>query len=203
MTPSSRPLVRLASLALITVVLLGACRAPASVPAQAPVLNPPEGSGPADQVHANWKQRLDQPYVYVDLHGSYAQIGVGLDQALRSAAEQGLHASGPVFALYFDDPGTVAVGELRARACVPVSAPAQPRAPLAYDVLESTTVAYAYVSGAYSQTPRAYPAILTYMRGMNWVEDGPIREIYLIDPADVRDVNELMAEVQIPAAARP
>lgn len=157
---------------------------------------------PYAQVHANWKQRLDQAYVFVELTGSYTRIGESLAAADRAMRDQGIEASGPPFALFYDDPGSVATEALRARACFPVDARITPQPPLRYDELESTTVVYAYVAGPYPEVPRAYPGLLAYMRTLSWVEAGPIREVYLVDPAGVSDWRELVTEVQIPAASR-
>lgn len=157
---------------------------------------------PYTQVHANWKQRLDQPYVYVELTGSYTRIGEALAEADRLVREQAIVPSGPPFALYYDDPGSVPADALRARACFPVDAVTAPTGRLQYDVLESTTVVYAFVSGPYPEVPRAYPGIYEYMRSLSWSENGPIRESYLVDPSLVTDWSQLVTEVQIPATAR-
>lgn len=157
---------------------------------------------PFTQVHANWKQRLDQAYVFVPMTGSYTRIGEFLATADRAVRDQGIEASGPPFALFYDDPGTVATESLRARACFPVGTRFTPKAPLEYGELESTTVVYAYVAGPYPEVPRAYPGLFDYMRTLSWVENGPVREIYLVDPAAVGDWRELVTEVQIPATAR-
>jgi AraC family transcriptional regulator len=168
---------------------------PAYVP-ELPVTNPPY-----DNVHASWKQRLDQPYVYLKHSGSYTDTGSLIPLLHKELFDQGLEASGPPFALYFDDPGRVPLEGLRSRACVPVAGMRSPKAPLMYDVLPSTTVVYAVVSGPYPEVPRAYPGMYEYMKKMNWVEDGPIREIYLISPSSVENWDELMTEVQLPATS--
>jgi len=157
---------------------------------------------PFAQVHANWKQRLDQAYVFVPLTGSYTRIGETLAAADRAVRDQGIEASGPPFALFYDDPGSVASESLRARACFPVGTRFTPKPPLEYAELESTTVVYAFVAGPYPEVPRAYPGLFEYMRTLSWVENGPIREVYLVDPASVSDWRELVTEVQIPATAR-
>ncbi|MEO6709696.1 MAG: GyrI-like domain-containing protein [Planctomycetota bacterium] len=157
---------------------------------------------PYSEVHANWKQRLDQPYVYVDWVGSYTGIGEALGKADQAVRAQHIEPSGPPFALYYDDPGTVATNALRARACFPVDSVVTPAAGLQYDVLESTTVVYAFVVGPYPEVPRAYPGLFEYMRSLSWSEAGPIRETYLVDPGGVSDWNQLVTEVQIPASMR-
>lgn len=154
---------------------------------------------PYESVDVNWKHRLDQPYVFVEARGSYTQVGRALESLFAAVADQEIEAVGPPFALYFDDPGRKPVSELRLRACVPVDSGAAARTPLSYDVLPSTTVAYAFVSGPYPDAPRAYPALYAYLRRMNWIENGPIREVYLRNPAEVKSWDELVCEIQLPA----
>lgn len=157
---------------------------------------------PFSKVHANWKQRLDQPYVFVEATGSYARIGEALGKADQLVRAQGVEPSGPPFALYYDDPGAVPTASLRARACFPVDRAVSPTGELRYDVLESTTVVYAYVAGPYPEVPRSYPGLFQYMSSLGWSENGPIRECYLVDPGQVTDWEQLVTEVQIPAAMR-
>jgi effector-binding domain-containing protein len=154
---------------------------------------------PYETVDVNWKHRLDQPYAYVEARGSYTNVGRSLEALFAAARDQGLTASGPPFALYYDDPGRTPTSELRLRACLPVAAGVAVDGPLAYDVLPSTTVVYAYVAGPYPDAPRAYPALFAYLRQMSWVENGPIREVYLRNPGEVSDWNELVCEIQLPA----
>lgn len=158
----------------------------------------PVSHPPFADLHVDWKHRLDQPFVFLEHRGSYVETGQLLPRLQRAMADQGLTAAGPPFALFYDDPGAVPIGELRSRACIPVERELAPRPPLAFDVLPSTTVVYAVVSGAYPEVPRSYPGLYAYMARLRWVEDGPIREIYLVDPGRVQDWSELLCEVQIP-----
>jgi effector-binding domain-containing protein len=195
--------------ALPLVLLLCACQAtpvPGVATAPAPALpelptDLPIAAPPYDQVAVDWKQRLDQPYVFLAGTGSYTGIGTLLEELFAGASAQRIEVTGPPFALYYDDPGHVPADQLRMRACLPVGAPATPAAPLGYEVLDSTTVVYAYVSGPYPDVPRAYPALFGFLRRLDWVAAGPVREVYLRNPADVADWSELVTEVQIPAAA--
>ncbi|MEZ6020369.1 MAG: GyrI-like domain-containing protein [Planctomycetota bacterium] len=163
---------------------------------------PARGGAPYDTVQASWKQRLDQPYVYLEHVGSYTETGTLLPALHRELAAQGLEPAGAPFCLFYDDPALVPAYQLRSRACVPIEGARSPQSPLAYDVLPSTTVAYAYTSGAYPDAPRAYPGIYRYMQLMNWVENGPIREIYLVPPGPGTPYSELVCEIQIPSAPR-
>jgi effector-binding domain-containing protein len=189
------------ALALVTVA---ACSAqfgqrPDAAGRGAPEFDLQVARAPFEQVDVNWKHRLDQPYVYVEALGSYTLVGRALDELFSAVRAQGVEASGPPFVLYYDDPGRKPTSELRLRACIPTSAGAAAALPLAYDVLPSTTVVYAYVAGPYPEAPRAYPALFSYLARMNWVENGPIREVYYRSPAEVKDWSELVCEIQLPA----
>lgn len=156
---------------------------------------------PYEEVHASWKQRLDVPYVFLDHEGSYAETGALIPVLHREMRAQGLEPDGPPFCLFYDDPAGVPTAELRSRACIPVRGPRSILAPLRYEVLRSTTVGYAFVSGPYPDAPRAYPGVFAYLDRMGWVPDGPIREIYLVPPGAEPDARELVCEIQIPARA--
>ena len=153
---------------------------------------------PYKVVHANWKQRLDQPYVFVEYTGSYTETGRLLPAVHAAMRDQGLEPSGPPFALFYDDPGRVPADQLVSRACVPVDGVVSPRGNLLFDVLPSTTVVYAFVTGPYPEVPLAYPGVLAYMSKMGWRENGPIRETYLIPPDSVTSFDQLTTEVQLP-----
>ena len=153
---------------------------------------------PYDEFHAAWMQRLDQPYVYVDHYGSYTQTGAHIPSLLREKKVQGLEDDGPPFCLFYDDPASVPTAELRSRACVPIRSARSPRTPLSYDVLPSTTVAYAFVSGPYPDVSKAYPHMFEFMAGQNWVAAGPVREIYYVPPSSVDHPSEALTESLVP-----
>jgi effector-binding domain-containing protein len=162
-------------------------------------LEMPVAQPPYDRVQANWKERLDQPYAYVDLRGNYTQTARALKGVLEAVQRAGLQPTGAPFALFYDDPGHTNVEELRSRACVPIEGDATIESPYGIDVLPSATVVYAFVGGPYGDVPRAYPGVFAFVDHMRWKECGPIREVYLVPPGSVSDWNELVCEVQIPA----
>lgn len=187
-----------------------ACRAPSSAaPAQTPRArwsyepDLPVSRPPFDTIHANFKERLEQPYVFIDVRGSYTGTGRQLAELVSRMRTFGIEPSGPPFGLYFDDPGSTPTDQLHSRACIPVERPPATNSRLEYDVLPRANVVYAVIGGAYPEVPRAYPGLHAYMQRMGWVENGPVREIYLVPPSSVRDFAELLCEVQIPAAPRP
>jgi len=166
-------------------------------------LRTPEIQESAQHIEANWKERLAQPYVYVEHTGDYRRLGDSMRALFAAAESMELDATGAPFALFFDDPGRVPSEHLKARACIPVSErPARGLAVLEYDVLPRAMVVYARVGGAYPEVARSYPTLFAYLRELGWVQGGPIREVYLVNPVDAPSYQELLTEVQIPWVAR-
>lgn len=161
----------------------------------------PVSHPPFDEFHVNWMQRLDQPYVFIDCYGHYGDATSHIPMILREAAAQGLAVNGAPFALFYDDPAVTPVAELRSRVCLPISGPAAPVAPLAYDVLPSQAVAHAYVTGPYPDAPAAYPKVFEYLRQINKAPAGPVREIYIVQPAAAETTRDLLCEIQVPFRA--
>lgn len=162
-------------------------------------LDLPVAEPPYADLKANWKERLEERYVYVELRGSYTETARALGGLFQSLAAQKIEPAGAPFALYYDDPGHTPVAQLRSRACVPVPYDADVRAPCTVDTLPSAMVVYAYVGGPYGDVPRAYPGLYAYMKKLGWAEAGPIRESYLVSPGSVSDWAKLVTEVQLPA----
>lgn len=157
-----------------------------------------EGSA---RVDANWKERLEQPYVFLEQRGDYRRLGDVVQRLCAEAQAQGLSCEGAPFTLLFDDPGKVPLSELRARACYPVAERPERLGDLGYDLLPRAMVVYARVPGAHPSVARAYPALFSYLRELGWQQGGPVREVYLVNGTDT-GLEELVTEVQIPWAAR-
>ena len=187
---------------VLALVLLGACQgAPDPDPGPLPTgpVKPDVAisRAPWKEVHVDWKQRLDQAYVFVEQRGDYRKVRDSVEELFRQAESQGIQPAGPLFGLFYDDPGQVPLEQLRARMCLPVSGAQSVRAPLAYDVLESKPVVYCIAGGPYHEVPRSYAGVIRYLEERGWVEAGPWRETYL-NPEAVRTGEELLTEVQVP-----
>jgi len=180
---------------LAGLILALACSSPGLAPPSTAI---PPRAGMTGALEANWKERLAQPYVFVEHQGDYRDLGEAMRSVLGAARAQGLEPAGPPFALFYDDPGAVAADQLRARACLPVQARPERLGTLTYDELPRAMVVYARVPGPYPEVPRSYPALFTYLEGLGWAPGGPIREVYLVDPGAVSSYDELLTEVQIP-----
>ena len=123
----------------------------------------PVSTPPFEEVHASWKQRIDQPYVYFERLGSYTETGALIATLQRELIVQGIRAAGPPFALYYDDPAMVPEDQLRSRIGIPnCGSRARPRSRSVMTCLPSVTVAYAFVAGEYPEVPRAYPGVVLH-----------------------------------------
>lgn len=156
---------------------------------------------PTDVV-PEWKERLATAYVYVEHVGDYREVGAALRQLFSDARAAGIEPDGVPFTLFYDDPGVIPRDRLRARACLPIAAGASVPSRLSKDILPQAMVVYGRVSGAYDQVPRSYPKLLAYLEDHSWSQDGPIREVYLVDPGSVESWDQLVTEVQIPWTVR-
>ena len=196
----------------IVSLLLAACAStpaepdpgPSAAWATGPVAMPdvPVSQPPYDVVHANWKQRLGEAYLYLLHDGDYRDAGPRIADLLQEAAAQGAPLRGAPFILFYDDPATTPVSQLRARIAIGLSDAVtdegfNPLPPLFLDQLPARPVVYAAIGGAYSDVPRSYPALFRYMAGRGWSATTPIRETYLVSPAGAA-VENLVTEVQIP-----
>jgi len=170
---------------------------PDTWPSMARTVDVPTSFAPFDVVHVQWKQRLAEPYIYLDHIGDYRQAGPRIAELMTQAADQGAPIAGPPFILFYDDPGITPASALRARIAIAIEGDFTARAPLYLDTLDGANVAYAAIGGPFPDVPRAYSGMLEYMASRGWAARSPIREIYLTSPANTPP-SELVTEVQIP-----
>ena len=151
-------------------------------------------SPPYRTVHVQWKERVAQPYVYFEHRGERASFGATMRSLLEFSVREHVSSVGSPFALYYPDGS--------ARACLPV-AERPNSAGLSFEVLPKAMVAYAVVAGAYPDAVRALPGLRAKMQTNGWEDRGPVRAIYLVNPAQAKNYAELATELQIPWAVTP
>jgi effector-binding domain-containing protein len=183
-----------------SLVLVAACAA-AGGSSDAAVLTPDElareaGVGltvpPYDSVVVEWKERVTQPYVYLEHRGAPETFGDTMRALLEHAVRERVETNGPLFALF--------PANGLSRACLPVAANPGTRG-LPYDVLPKAMVAYAVVQGPYPTATHALPGLRQAMAQRGWAERGPVRAVYLVNPALATSYNDLATELQIPWAS--
>ena len=149
---------------------------------------------PFDDVHTQWKERLAQPYVYFEHRGPRETFGSTMRALLEFAVHRRVETSGQPFGLFAEG--------MAPRACLPVEInPGENGLP--FGVLPAGMVAYAVVSGPYPDAPRALPGLSEDMSAQGWKARGPVREIYLVNPAEVSTYSDLATEIQVPWSELP
>jgi len=154
-----------------------------------------------NSTEANWKERLEQPYVYLKKRGDYRDLGLAMNQLLAEVREVGVRGVGAPFALFYDDPGKVPLTALQARVCFPVAELPARLGHLEFDLLPRAMVVYTRIPGTQLAVTHAYPALFAYLRELGWQPGGPVREVYQVSSGDAGP-EELVTEVQIPWTAR-
>jgi effector-binding domain-containing protein len=149
---------------------------------------------PYDAVQMEWKERIAQPYVYFEHHGAPADFGATMRSLLEFAVRKRIASNGAPFAL-FPESGA-------ARACAPVAADPEQDG-ISFDELPKAMVAYAVVSGPYPQAHAAVSGLRRAMAKNGWEQRGPVRAIYLVNPAEAESYAALATELQIPWAVSP
>jgi hypothetical protein len=143
---------------------------------------------PYTEVHTQWKERLAQPYVYFEHHGPREDFGATMRSLLEYTVRRHVETNGPPFGLFG--------GEGFMRACLPVAQnPGQEGLPFA--VLPQAMVVYAVVSGPYPDATLALPGLQQSMAKSGGQPRGAVREIYLVNPAEVATYSALATEVQV------
>lgn len=189
-----RPRVVLASSSLL---VLTACSSTGAGEIDAVPVEPdlPVVSAPFERIHVQFKETLDEQYVYVEHVGPRNDLRPGVERLLRATERRGIEAAGPLFVEYVDDPrgnpnttGRILIG-------VSVSEPVAGDAELRYATSAPRTVVYTRLAGPFGAGRAGYSALDEHMRQWGWIQHGPIRETYHPDAAAP---GTFTIEVQIP-----
>lgn len=132
--------------------------------------------------------------------GSYMEIGGKFEQAVGLCIGQGaIQDMIAMIGIYYDDPGSVAVDELRSFAGAVVKEDQSVDAPLAISKIDGGKYAILTHKGPYGELSKAY----TWFYG-NWIAeagheftDAPPFEKYLNSPRDTAP-SELITEIHVP-----
>lgn len=149
---------------------------------------------------ATWKECLPETYLFLERVGSPTRTGDVMRQLFGTVQSSGVDVIGAPFSLFYGD-SDLPSGQMRVRVCVPVEPGTRPTGDLRVDRLPTRMVVFKQQRGSYAQAHEAMPSILEYMQARNWEQNGPVREIYLVNPGEVANVDQLVAEVQVPWGA--
>ena len=133
---------------------------------------------------------------YVEHRGPYSEIGLAFQRLSRLLRDRRVRPSGPMIAIYYDDP-TTSSPEPRSEAAVPVLVEPRPDSELRSRDLPPTEVASTFFQGPPSRYPAAIAALRTWIEANGYAPAGPLREIYSRDLSEMPP-GIMYAEVQVP-----
>lgn len=139
------------------------------------------------------KSTDDQDIASLKLEASLAtigeQIGEGFGTLMHTLTAQGASPSGAPFIIYHEiiDEDTTGTIEL----CAPVAKPFTEKGDVRAVVIGGGPVAFTIHKGRYSEVGPAYHALSTWISDHGHTPTGPPREIYLNDPTQVSEEEQL------------
>jgi effector-binding domain-containing protein len=146
--------------------------------------------------------RETQPQPAASIHGqvAWAEIGsffgTALSEISRLVAEQGVRFAGPPFTIYHCADAKEA--EVDLEVAVPVAEAVEPVGRVQAIVVSGGLVATTVHAGPYQDVGPAYRALAEWIQGHGHEHNGPPREVYITDPAEVKDPGALRTEVMWP-----
>jgi len=129
--------------------------------------------------------------------GPYGEVGKHYETIAKWLNKKGLRISGPPLGWFYDNPEEVSAHKLRSEVGFPFKGVATPEAEIKIKKVPAQSVLYVVHKGPYSQVGPAYAALFEHTRKQGYIPLGSPMEMYLNDPAKVRE-SELLTEVQLP-----
>jgi len=129
--------------------------------------------------------------------GPYSEAGKIYGEIAKWLGEKRLKITGPPFGWFYDNPEEVEAHKLRSEVGFPFKGEAKPEGNIKIKEIPAQEVLSIVHKGPYREVGPSYAALFQYAREKGYVPQGCPMEIYLNDPAKVRE-NELLTEIQAP-----
>jgi effector-binding domain-containing protein len=139
----------------------------------------------------------DQPVVGTRFKSSMdniaEDIGKGFATVFGFLGPRGLAPAGPPFALFFDL--ELDENNIDMEICAPVLAEVETEGDVIYHVLPGGTYVTTMYTGPYDKMESTYQVMREWIAEKNLKPMVPIREVYLNDPNQVEDPQDLMTKI--------
>jgi len=133
--------------------------------------------------------------------GSYGEVGKLYQEIAKWLRQKQLKIIGPPFGWFYDNPEKVPAHKLRSEVGIPFKGKAKPEGNIRIKKIPAQEVLYMMHKGPYKEVGPAYAALFKYANEKGYIPQGCPMEIYLNDPAKVKE-SELLTEVQLPIKKR-
>jgi effector-binding domain-containing protein len=141
-----------------------------------------------------------EPFAYFCLPGKgpFTDMRDVIARLLQESKQQNAFPSGPLMAVYYNNPSEVSPEGLVWEAGFPVTPQALIQAPLELKEWKYTQVAVGLHKGSYETTGETIGKMLEWIEANGYVRSGPIAERYLDMDLDELKPSDLKTEIWIP-----
>ncbi len=141
-----------------------------------------------------------EPFAYFCLPGKgpFTDMRDVIARLLQEAKQQNAFPSGPLMAVYYNNPSEVSPEGLVWEVGFPVTPQALIQAPLELKEWKYTQVAVGLHKGSYESTGETIGKMLEWIEANGYVRSGPIAERYLDMDLDELKPGDLKTEIWIP-----
>jgi len=129
--------------------------------------------------------------------GPYSEAGKLYQEIMKWLKQKQLKITGAPLGWFYDNPEKVPAHKLRSEVGIPFKGEAKPEGNIQIKKIPAQDVLYTMHKGPYREVGPAYAALFQYASEKGYIPQGCPMEIYLNDPAKVKE-SELLTEVQAP-----
>jgi effector-binding domain-containing protein len=129
--------------------------------------------------------------------GPYGEATKLYQEIAKWLMQKHLTISGPPFGWFYDNPEKVPAHKLRSEVGIPFEGEAKPEGNIKIKKIPAEEALSTMHKGPYREVGPAYTALFKYANEKGYTPIGNPIEIYLNDPAKVKE-EELLTEIQLP-----
>lgn len=133
--------------------------------------------------------------------GPYGEVGKLYQEIAKWLRQKQLKIIGPPLGWFYDNPEEVPAHKLRSEVGIPFKGEAKLEGNIKIKKIHAQEVLCTMHKGPYKEVGAAYATLFKYANEKGYIPQGCPIEIYLNDPAKVKE-SELLTEIQLPIKKR-
>ncbi|MGB9937801.1 MAG: GyrI-like domain-containing protein [Methanobacterium sp.] len=139
----------------------------------------------------------EKKVAYVSATGSYEQLPELFGEVVGYAMKEELDIIEPPYGTYFNSPMDVSLDKLRYEIGIAFAGDSDGEGKVKIKYIPSHQAVFTIYKGPYGQAAQIYEALIKYAIKNGYDIVGPVTEIYLNNPMEVKEV-DLLTEVRFP-----
>ena len=137
-------------------------------------------------------------YCAIPYSGGFSEMSVALNGLIGAMANQSISPSGELLAIYHLTPSGGIPDRIEYEIGFPITAQVFPQPPLLKKEWQYPQVAYAEHRGDYGNSEDTVDAMLDWLDGQGYKQEGPILGRFLVVPSEEVRTRDLRTEIWIP-----